>query len=59
MKKTYSTQLSMTFSPLINVTEPTIVGILKLIYEQENSILGLSGPEKNPEFLDVFIVMSI
>ena len=45
-----STQLSMKFSPLINVKMPTIVG--------KNSILGLSEP-KNVEFLDIFILMSI
>ena len=29
------------------------------IYERENSILGLSEPEKKAEFLNIFILMSI
>ena len=40
-----STQLSMKFSPLINVKMPTIVGILTCM-SGKNSILGLSKPEK-------------
>ena len=36
-----STQLSMKFSPLINVKMPTIVGILTFI-RGKNSILGIS-----------------
>ena len=53
-----STQLSMTFSLLINVKMPAIAGILTFM-STKNSILGLSEPEKNPEFLDIFIPMSI
>ena len=40
-----STQLSMKFSPLINVKMPTLVGILTFM-SRKNSILGLSEPEK-------------
>ena len=38
-----STQLSMKFSPLINVKMPTIVGILKCM-RWKNNILGLTEP---------------
>ena len=38
-----STQLSMKFSPLINVKMPTIVGILTCI-SGKNNILGLTEP---------------
>ena len=38
-----STQLSMKFSPLINVKMPTIVGILKCM-SGKNTILGLTEP---------------
>ena len=40
-----STQLSMKFSPLINVKMPTIVGILTCI-SGKNNILGLTEPLK-------------
>ena len=45
-----STQLSMKFFLLINVKMPTIVGILTFM-SGKNSILGLSGPKKLPNFL--------
>ena len=38
-----STQLSMKFSPLINVKMPTIVGILTCM-SGKNNILGLTEP---------------
>ena len=38
-----STQLSMNFSPLINVKMPTIVGILTCM-SGKNNILGLTEP---------------
>ena len=38
-----STQLSMKFSPLIDVKMPTIVGILKCM-SGKNNILGLTEP---------------
>ena len=41
-----STQLSMTFSPLINVKMPTIVGILTSM-RGKNSILGISEPKNS------------
>ena len=41
-----STQLSMKFSPLINVKMPTIVGILTFMSEK-NSILDLSEPKNS------------
>ena len=47
---TYSTQLSMDFSMLINVKMPTIVGILTFM-SGKNSILGLSEQIKKPNFL--------
>ena len=40
-----STQLSMKFSPLINVKMPTIVGILTCM-SGKNNILGLTEPYK-------------
>ena len=45
-----STQLSTKFFLLINVKMPTIVGILTFI-SGKNSILGLSEPKKNLNFL--------
>ena len=45
-----STPLSMTFNLLIDVKIPMIVGILTFI-NRENSILGLSEPKKNLNFL--------
>ena len=41
-----STQLSMKFSPLINVKMPTIVGILTFM-TGKNSILGISEPKNS------------
>ena len=41
-----STQLSMKFSPLINVKMPTIVGILTFM-RGKNSILGISEPKNS------------
>ena len=41
-----STQLSMKFSPLINVKMPTIVGILTF-WSRKNSIIGLSEPKQS------------
>ena len=38
---------------LINVTMPTVVGIVKFM-SRKNSIMGLPEPEKK-EFLDIFI----
>ena len=45
-----STQLSMNFFLLVNVKMPTIVGILTFM-SGKNSILGLSEPERKPNFL--------
>ena len=45
-----STQLSMKFSPLINVKMPTIVGILTCM-SGKNNILGLTEPKKMLNFL--------
>ena len=53
-----STQMSMKFFLLINVKMPTVVGILTFM-SGKSSILELPEPNKNPEFLDIFIVMSI
>ena len=53
-----STQPSMKFFLLINVKMPTIVGILIFI-RRKNSFLSLSEPENKPEFLDIFIHISI
>ena len=44
-----STQLSMKFFLLININMPTTFGILTLM-SGKNSILGLSEPEKKPNF---------
>ena len=43
---------------LINNKMQTIVGILTFM-NMKYSILGLSEPGKNPEFLDIFILKSI
>ena len=48
----------MKFFLLINVKMPTIVGILTFL-SGKNSILGLSGPKKKAEFLDISKIMSI
>ena len=54
-----STQLSMNFFLLIIVKMPTVNCCWHFNnYEQENSILGLSEPEK-AEFLDILKLMSI
>ena len=45
-----STQLGMKFFSLIHVKMPTIVGILTCM-SGKNSILGLTEPEKKPNFL--------
>ena len=45
-----STQLSMKFSPLINVKMPKIVGILTFM-RGKNSILGISEPKNSRIFL--------
>ena len=42
---------------LIDVKMPTIVGILTFM-SKKNSILSLSEPEKNAEFVDIVILMS-
>ena len=46
----------MKFFLLINVKMPTTVGILTFM-SGENSILGLSEPKKNPNFL-IFLYLS-
>ena len=43
---------------LINVEMPTTVGISTSM-SKKNSIIGVSEPEKKPEFLDDLILMSI
>ena len=48
-----STELSMKFSPLINVKMPKSVGILTFM-SGKNSILAYLSL-KNAEFLDIFI----
>ena len=50
MTMIYLTQLSMEFSPLINVKMPTIVGIF-ICMSGKNNMLGLTEPKK-AEFLD-------
>ena len=46
----------MKFFLLINVEMTTVVGISTLM-RTKHSILGLSEPERNAEFLDIFILM--
>ena len=43
---------------VINVKMPTIVGILTFM-SRKNNIIGLSDPEKNDEFLDIFVLLNI
>ena len=48
----------MNFFPLINVKMPIIVGILTFM-SRKNSIIILSDSEKEYEFLNIFIFISI
>ena len=57
-KKSLLTQLIMEFFLLVNVKISTNAGILTFM-NRKNSTVSLYEPEKRPESLDIFILMSI